>query len=293
MNETVQNDGLNLLDLLKILWAKIKVLILVLVCGCIAGGTLGFLKAEEEQYYGTKLEFYVNPEADGVVSSGSTYGVYGAYGRHVMDNIIKLLSSEQFSEELMLGFEDAPTEKEIIGKDGKKSINPEYKDYLNKVRNSVIFTYLDEEVDVEDAVNLARSFIYVEIAVEGEENIAFAEELLSIIREKVPNYVCQKMIIPEGYIGTNCVEITAISEIIRTNPGHGAETAIKFALLAGVAALVIACVVVIIVDRSDKRVRDCETITRQLKIPVLGVIPSISDENFDSWNTARKEGKVN
>ncbi len=293
MNETVQNDGLNLLDLLKILWSKIKILILVLICGGIVGGGLGLLKSQNEQYYGTKLEFYVNPEADGIVTSGSTYGVYGAYGRHVMDNIIKLLSSEQFSEELMSGFKNAPTEKEIIGKNGKKSINPEYKDYLNKVRNSVVFSYLDEEVNLDDAVNLARSFIYVELSVEGEENIEFAEELLSIIRVKMPEYVEEKMIIPEGYIGTNCVEITTISEIIRTNPGHETKTAVKFGLLAAAAALVVACVVVIIVDRSDKRVRDCEAVSRQINVPILGVIPSISEDKIESWNDSLKKGGAN
>lgn len=293
MNEKIQTEEFSLMDLLKVLWSKIKILILVLICGGIVGGGLGLVTSYNDKTYGTVLEFYVNPvpKEDGG-AAGSTYGVYGAYGRHVMDNIVKLLSSESFMEKLMSNMPDAPTEKHIIDKNGKKYINPEYRSYLQKIRSAVSFQYLDEEVDVDDAVNLARSFIYVDISVVGDGYIEFAENLLTAIRTEVPDYVEEKMIKPDGYIGTNCVEITTISEIGRTNPGHRSNTAIKYALLVGAAALVIACVVVIIVDRSDKRVRDYDQVSRQLQVPLLGVIPSINDEKIAAWNEAMKEGQV-
>ncbi len=293
MNEKIQTEEFSLMDLLRVLWSKIKILILVLICGGIVGGGLGLVTSYNEKYYGTSLEFYVNPvpKEDGE-ASGSTYGVYGAYGRHVMDNIVKLLSSEFFMEKLMANMPDAPTEKYIVDKNAKKYINPEYRNYLQKISNSVKFQYLDEEVDLDDAVNLARSFIYVEISVLGDSNIEFAESLLECIRAEVPEYVEEKMIKPDGYIATNCIEITTISEIGRTNPGHRSATSVKYALLVGAAALVIACVVVIIVDRSDKRVRDYDQVSRQLQVPLLGVIPSINDEKIAAWNEAMKEGQV-
>ena len=297
MNEKIQTEEFSLMDLLKVLWSKIKILILVLICGGIVGGGLGLVTSYNEKYYGTSLEFYVNPEAPAAgsgsqVTSQSTYGVYGAYGRLVMDNIVKLLSSEFFAEELMVGMPNAPTEKHIIDKNGKKYINPEYRTYLNKIRDAVNFQYLEEEVDLDDAVNLARSFIYVDVSVLGDGNIEFAETLLARIREEVPEYVKKNMIVPDGYVGTNCIEITTISEIGRTNPGHRSATSIKYALLVGAAALVIACVVVIVIDRSDKRVRDYDQVSRQLQVPLLGVIPSINDEKIAAWNEAMKEGQV-
>ena len=293
MNEKIQTEEFSLMDLLRVLWSKIKILILVLICGGIVGGGLGVITSYNDKTYGTVLEFYVNPvpKEDGG-AAGSTYGVYGAYGRHVMDNIVKLLSSESFMEKMMEHMPDAPTEKYIIDKNDKKYINPAYRTYLQKVRNAVTFEYLDEEVDVDDAVNLARSFIYVDISVVGDASIEFAENLLSAIRTEVPEYVEEKMIKPDGYIATNCIEITTISEIGRTNPGHRANTAIKYALLVGAAALVVACVVVIVIDRSDKRVRDYDQVSRQLQVPLLGVIPSINDEKIAAWNEAMKEGQV-
>jgi capsular polysaccharide biosynthesis protein len=293
MNEKIQTEEFSLMDLLRVLWSKIKILILVLICGGIVGGGLGVITSYNDKTYGTVLEFYVNPvpKEDGG-AAGSTYGVYGAYGRHVMDNIVKLLSSESFMEKMMEHMPDAPTEKYIIDKNDKKYINPAYRTYLQKVRNAVTFEYLDEEVDVDDAVNLARSFIYVDISVVGDASIEFAENLLSAIRTEVPEYVEEKMIKPDGYIATNCIEITTISEIGRTNPGHRSNTAIKYALLVGAAALVVACVVVIVIDRSDKRVRDYDQVSRQLQVPLLGVIPSINDEKITAWNEAMKEGQV-
>ena len=295
MNEQLQNEEFSLFDLVRILWSKVKLLILVLICGCIVGGTFGVVTSYNEKYYGTSLEFYVNPERPessegGQVTSQSTYGVYGAYGRHVMDNIVKLLSSELFAETLMEGMTGAPENKYTVS-NGVTVINGAYKSYLKKILSSVHFKYVEEESDLEDAVNLARSFIYVDISVLGDANQAFAKELLLRIREEVPSYVSDNMIVPDGYVGTNCIEITTISEIERTNPGHRSDSAVKYALLFGAVALVIACIVVIVVDRSDKRVRDYEAVARQLNVPLLGVVPTIDDDKITAWNEAMKEDK--
>ena len=291
MNNPIQKEEFSLLDLLKVLWSKIKILILVFLCGGIVGGVVGVVTTYDVNYWGTSLEFYVNPDApimqDGQVTSNSTYGVYGAYGRHVMDNIVKLLSGESFTEEMMKNFENAPTEKYLP--DGR--INPEYKAFLYKIRNSVKFSYIAEEEDLEDAINLARSFIYVDVSVLGDENKEFANELVDCVRKSLVPYVEENMIVPDGYKGTSCTEITTVSEIELTNPLHTTKTAIKYGVIAAAAALVIACVVVIIIDRSDKRVRDYEQVARQLNIPVLGVVPTIDEEKINAWNEAMKGGR--
>lgn len=297
MNNPIQKEEFSLLDLLKVLWSKIKILILVFLCGGIVGGVAGVVTTYDVNYWGTSLEFYVNPDApimqDGQVTSNSTYGVYGAYGRHVMDNIVKLLSSESFAEKMaenmMEKIDGAPSKDEMKLPDGR--INPEYKAFLYKIKNSVKFSYIAEEEDLEDAINLARSFIYVDISVLGDENKEFANKLVGCVRDTVIPYVEENMIVPDGYKGTSCTEITTVSEIELTNPLHTTKTAIKYGVLAAAAALVIACVVVIIIDRSDKRVRDYEQVARQLNIPVLGVVPTIDEEKINAWNEAMKGGR--
>ena len=425
MNEQLQNEEFSLLDLLKVLLSKIKLLILVLLCGCFLGGTVGLLTTYNVNYWGTHMEFYVNPvrpetdDENSVGSGGSTYGVYGAYGRHVMDNIVKLLNSEKFGEililngtilpakdvwvnpnnerevalnlndkidaaqqkvditkekqalylaatevksqateafteklrklndlwykyykagdvktsvfneteyknkvlendpdlkaayEEMLAAENEETLAKATVKSAKETYNAakaisdeatktaltawrktaRYRNLLHNILESVEFSYVEDEKDLEDAVNLARSFIYVNISVLGDDNKGFAEDLLARVQSELPKYVCEKMIIPDGYSGTSCTEITTLSDIDLTNKGYTTSQSIKFALLFGAAALIVACVIVIIVDRSDKRVRDYDAVARQLNIPLLGVIPSIDDEKMVALKDAKNQNK--
>ena len=99
--------------------------------------------------------------------------------------------------------------------------------------------------------------------------------MLGYVKNVLPVYVEANMAVPDGYSGTNCQRITRDDGIHQTDPGYTRNQAIKYALLAAAVALVVACVVIIIVDRSDKRLRDYEIITKKFDLPVLGVVPTI------------------
>ena len=107
MNEQVEKEELSLLDLLKVLLSKIKLLILILLCGGVLGGAIGFVTSYDVRYWGTNMEFYVNPvrpakNEDTELGGGSTYGVYGAYGKNVLNNMVELLESEAFGNRLII-----------------------------------------------------------------------------------------------------------------------------------------------------------------------------------------------
>ena len=286
MEEKVQiEESINLLDIVRLLFSKLLILILVGLVSGFLGGFIAVAKTIDVDFYGTSVEFYVNPEKpkDDVGSNGSSqYGVYGAYGRHVMDNIVKLLSSESFAEILIDGTDGVEViaepmkgipEKYKFTESGDQYMTGEYKNFLSRVKNAVKFTYLESGADMDDANNLARSFIYVNISVINDE--AFAESLLDSVRVVVPWYVEANMTVPSDYSGTNCQKITVMEEIDLTNPGYTTNQAIKYAILFAFAACAVTCVVIIIVDRSDKRLRDYEGVMRSLEVPVLGVIPTI------------------
>ena len=421
-NEQLQKEELSLMGLVKILLSKIKILILVLLCGCVVGGALGFAKSHDIYYWGTRMEFYANPERpktdeDTELGGGSTYGSYGAYSINVLDNIVWLLNSERFKELLILNgdvlpkkgvwvnpeneaevaldldakiyaaqlkldateskqdaYQDAVSEKkqataayteaqnelneiwgeyyktgivknpvfneseyktnllekyndlkaayekvqtaanaELLAKNVVKSTKDEYNDAkkisdeatevaLNAWRktkryrklitlylDSVEFSYARQDELITNSVNLASSFIFVEISVFGKDSEEIAEDLLTRIQSVVPKYVCEVLPIPDGYASTSCVQITTITDIGLMNEGYVLKESVKFALLFAAAAFVIACVVVILIDRSDRRVRDYDQLARQLNIPLLGVIPSIDDQSIDTQNNAEKQ----
>ena len=148
-----------------------------------------------------------------------------------------------------------------------------YKEKLKQYSESISFSYLEEVEDLDTANNLARSFIYVEISVLNDE--AFANQLLDCVKNVVPVYVKENMAIPADYEGTNCQRITRTDNIILTNEDYTMTESIKFGLLFAAASLLIAAVIIIFVDKSDKRLRDCEVITKQFNVPVLGVVPTI------------------
>ena len=110
MNENVRGqEELSIGDIFKILLRKIKILFLVLLAGMVVGASLGVLTTFNVKYYGTAVEFYVNPKLDSAqIGAESQYGVYGTYTRPVMDNMVRLLASDSFSEQLLLDEDGMP-----------------------------------------------------------------------------------------------------------------------------------------------------------------------------------------
>ena len=397
MEEMQKEEGLSLLEMVQILFHKIKLLILVVIIGATCGAFIGFGRYANVKNYGTSIEFYVNPEKPKELGSssnaanavGSQYGVYGAYGRHVMDAIVKLLESESFAEQLMLNGNPLPCvdinqaetdndyypnldedkynnatialanmdslweklakeydeprtealnilneEWEDAGQSGSFSVSgynklyndgnapqelinayetfreidknrtqayadaekeqektdaiveifleewrasSKYKKNLRLYKNSVTYAYLGADEDIEDANNLARSFIYVNINVSNNE--AFANVLLERVKVVVPAYIEKNMIVPTDYEGTSCTRITRTNDITLLNPNLARNQAIKYAFLLAAASGVVAALIVIVIDIQDKRLRDYEVITRKFNIPVLGIVPTIEEMN--------------
>lgn len=293
MEERVQiEESISLLDIVKILVNKLLLLIMVGIISGFLGGVVAIAKTHNVNYWGTSIEFYVNPyknvgEDHENAGSGSQYSVYGAYGSHIMDNIIKLLSSESFSEFLIDGVTETTElgdeiisspmhnipQKMGLNSKGERYMTVEYKNFLKKVNNAVTFSYLEEDTEVSNANNLARSFIYVNISVSNDKE--FAEELLESVKNVVPWYVEKNMFLPADYDGTNCQKLTVLEEIVLTNPGYTTKSVFKYSILFAAVAEVFTCVLIVLIDRSDKRLRDYETVMRSLDVPVLGVIPTI------------------
>ncbi|MBO5481477.1 MAG: hypothetical protein J6A63_09860 [Clostridia bacterium] len=170
---------------------------------------------------------------------------------------------------------------------------PEYVKLLARNNNSVSFSYYNKEEDSESE-NLARSFIYVTISVLNDEE--GAKNLYEKVMEIVPIFVEENMAIPSGYSGTNCRRITRDDEILHTNAGHMLETAVTYALVAGALAFVAACIIIILMDRSDKRLRNYEQVMENFNVPVLGVIPTIDKDDYpqkeEQKNTEGKDETV-
>lgn len=102
---------ITLKEIYNTLAPKLKVFLIILLIGAVIGGCVGAARTLASMTYGTTIEFYVNPKrSDDGGNNQSQFGVYGAYGWHVMDNMTKLLSSESFAEEMLLDEDGLPIE---------------------------------------------------------------------------------------------------------------------------------------------------------------------------------------
>ncbi len=294
-------DELTLADLVGILWRKAFILALALVIGVIAGGIFGVFQTWNVHYYGTTVEFYINPikesnasedeSVDAENKTDSQYSVYGSYGKLVMESMVELLNSESFSEVLLLDEDGMPAEditnlpteiKNLIKKveKGEADANAvvaawrktkHYQKAISFVSAATSYSCVEEKSSSNNE-NLSKSFIVVNLSVlNGEDQ---AEFLLDRIKTRVPAYVKKNMFKPDGY-DTSCQRITRLDDVKLLNPGSVQSTAIKYAILLGAATFLAACVAVIVVDYSDKRLRNFERTMEQLGVPVLGVIPTI------------------
>lgn len=415
-NNAMVEEGISLLDIVKLLWSRVKLLILVVILGGIIGGGVTAIRTVDVNYYGTTVEFYVNPEKPKDSPSGgeSQYSVYGAYGSHVMKTMIQLLESDSFAEKLILNGERLPKKGVWVNKDNKKEValgldalidtatvelqkadeakanadakvaladealvelekaweyelstskyaglaysesaykkllselggfdtalvsayekyegdegakaqahkalavaqtasekadkavnstllawqqTAKYRSALAQFKSALSYSFLQEEATAENVNNLARSFIYVKISVLNNE--AFANEVLRRVRgavetdengneivteSVVSSYVEENMTVPAGYQGTNCQRLTRMDDIRLTNPLYATKQAVKYGLLVGAIALVVACIVILLVDRLDKRLRDPEIITKKFSVPLLGIVPTIEELAID------------
>lgn len=247
MEQQTHMEELSLLDVFKILFKKIKLILIILLASIVAGGTLGALLTINQNYYGTEIWFYINPKEKLSDEEDSTYGVYGSYGDNVMDTMTKLLESDLFTEQLVEGWERTPVK---YLQDG--SLNPDYKRFIYALKDVVEFSYdTTHEKTTNSGNTLAKSFIIVNIKLlaEEEELIIFAEEILQRLRDYVPVYVTRHMIVPSGFEGTDCKEITTISEIEHLNENYPVISAVKYAVIFGVLAVILSCAVILIADR--------------------------------------------
>jgi capsular polysaccharide biosynthesis protein len=286
-NEIRTEDEISLADIFSCLLSKLRLLIVLFLVGLVAGGAFGFLKSYDVVYYGTEMSFFVSPEkaSGGTGDDTNTNVIYGTYGNTVMDTMIKFLSTEKAAEEFVadMEFEGLPKKPDPKAEPAEYTAQVKaYNKMIDKVQKSLSFTYSSQTTaDKQIALDIeSKNFIYVELEVkeEGIYTKEFTAELLRQLQVKIPKIVKATMLNPDEnkYVTTGCTLVTPLYPIVECmNETYALTETIKFAALVGLATLLVACIVVVVVERLDKRVKEVESIEKKFSLPVLGVIPSI------------------
>ena len=157
-------------------------------------------------YYEATLEFYVNPIRN--EENWSQPNVYGAYAKHVMEAMVKLLSSDDFEGKLVEQAAGAPVRFDENGE-----VTQAFQDWLQSEQGKtwranlqyISYSYATEE----DSLNR----IYTTVSVPQEQGREVAEGLLEILPQAVIQFVQENMMVPSGYTGTRCTLLTQSYEI--------------------------------------------------------------------------------
>ena len=292
-------EEIRLTDVIKTLLRKIKLLVLALLIGIVVGGALGFAFDFNKNYYGGTVEFYVNPKQ---TEDETGEKIYGAYGQTAMNDMVGLLNSQLFAEYLFLdgdGLPETTSSEELNQKiaDAKTLLADET--LTKKERNAIVETIIDEwrtldtykelikvvvestsyshTLNSENKNATASSFIVVEVSVLNNEK--FANDLFARVKTAVESYVEKNMFVPPNYVGTRCRKVTNLDEVELLNETALMESIVKYAVLVGVASVLIAAVVVLVKDSSEKRLKNPAETMSQLNVPVLGIVPQATPNN--------------
>lgn len=278
--EKVEKE-ISLMDIFSILWSKIKLIVIVCLFGCLVGGALGYSQSHDVVYYGTELTYFVSPKK--LSDDEDSEVIYGSYLNTIMDSMVRVLSTEKSISEYLSGIEgipEKPVYTEEMGLETYTQKVNEYNRYVRKVKQSLSFSYKsDGSVYVDANDTESRNFIYVTLSVQeqGEFDKEFTRQLLGQLQVKIPEIVQETMATDKNqYDQTSCTLVTPLFPMVHNmNEGYTVSQTLKYALILGFAALIVVCIVLIIMDSMDKRVKDPEMLETKLNIPLLGVIPTL------------------
>ena len=131
MNDNVQNNNeLDLLDLLKILFSKIKLIVCIALIAAILGGALSAaVTLFAKKNFGAQVEFYITPSSD--------------------SQVLHLLASERFAEKLLLDENGLP--EGASGEEYNKALEAK-QDYYTALENLEVAKKASKEAPRELAI---------------------------------------------------------------------------------------------------------------------------------------------
>ena len=225
----------------------------------ILGGVFGFVKYHDVHYYGADVEYYVSSTGNDSSSTIDPEGIkiYQSYQENILKQIQIQLSSERFTRILLKEL----SETEGIEFDSDDiEMQKKYDKLLKTVNDSLSYSY-------EAGVNVIR----VRVSVLNDPKLA--EHLLNRVTAEVPDFVVD-LLGTSQFGATQCTPMNFPRNDL-LNEGQTTKEMIKFGLIIGLVAAIVACVAVVVTDRTDTRLRDYEDIPRKFNLPVLGVVPRI------------------
>ena len=318
IQEQKQNE-IGIADIFRILLKKIRLLLIVLIVGAIVGGLFGFFRYKDEKFYGSEVKYEISIRAtttfyENGVQTGEPKPDAApnyVYKEEHLSMLVDHLNSDNFLLEILK--ELAPEsvvqnvtvngEVDLDDDSVTEEAKAKFLSYMKFVSSSISYSY-------DHSVNPNAFSMLVSVKNDEEAAAKLLKAAKKLVQEEVSGTKDEegnilrpgRIIVPastktvEGNRWTvtsytaECDPMT-INRSHELNAGYAKKKTILFATLFGLGALIVACVIAVIADNSDERLRDYESFSKSLGVPVLGVIPSIDRLSDYEYKQKHKEGK--
>ncbi len=261
-----KEDEINLGDIFKVLLNKIWILLLCLVIGAGAGLAYTGIFYTYQPVYTATVSMFLNTEED----SGSTGGAANessdatinkdVISQHTLRQSVRQLDSDLFRKELKDKLGDNFSSEllsgglyDIYSKEQREETIPSGIVEIGAGEMVITYKYYIQYSSFDAVISGGSAQEVYDLALKLDESIKpfltarFAQE----------------------------IQVTRLDDInIRHyNPGENVKTYIRNTAIFAAAALLLSAIVVVVLHLTDTRIKDSDEITKQVGIPVLGVIP--------------------
>ena len=318
IQEQKQNE-IGIADIFRILLKKIRLLLIVLIVGAIVGGLFGFFRYKDEKFYGSEVKYEISIRAtttfyENGVQTGAPEPDAApnyVYKEEHLSMLVDHLNSDNFLLEILKEFapesvvQNVTVNGEVDLDDDSvtEEAKAKFLSYMKFVSSSISYSY-------DHSVNPNAFSMLVSVKNDEEAAAKLLKAAKKLVQEEVSGTKDEegnilrpgRIIVPastktvEGNrwavtsYTAECDPMT-INRSHELNAGYAKKKTILFAALFGLGALIVACVIAVIADNSDERLRDYESFSKSLGVPVLGVIPSIDKLSDYGYKQKHKGGK--
>lgn len=318
IQEQKQNE-IGIADIFRILLKKIRLLLIVLIVGAIVGGLFGFFRYKDEKFYGSEVKYEISIRAtttfyENGVQTGDPEPDAApnyVYKEEHLSMLVDHLNSDNFLLEILKEFapesvvQNVTVNGEVDLDDDSvtEEAKAKFLSYMKFVSSSISYSY-------DHSVNPNAFSMLVSVKNDEEAAAKLLKAAKKLVQEEVSGTKDEegnilrpgRIIVPastktvEGNrwavtsYTAECDPMT-INRSHELNAGYAKKKTILFAVLFGLGALIVACVIAVIADNSDERLRDYESFSKSLGVPVLGVIPSIDKLSDYGYKQKHKGGK--
>ena len=300
MQEPVQHREIGFTDLFRIDFRKLYVIVIAVIIAAALGATYAYSKNSGVSYYGATTDYkisvtsmlYVDHQTDGTEEPkpyGEPSGYNYLYKEEHLSMLVDDLRSDTFVRDyIMEDMEGFPA----YNPDATDTEADNYYNFLLSVKSCISYSY-----------NSVKNPNAISATVRVLNNKELAQKLFERVSQAVPKYIEENMIKPapettvttDGALisrvyTTHCTEMS-MSRIRLLNGTQANSAMMKYALLAGFLAAVIACIAIIAIDYTDTRLRDPEDFAKRNDIPLLGSIPE--PEKIEISSIPHQDEEVN